>query len=430
MGGVPVLDIENMIVAGDKMKGEKQGKGSSVEIAQRKTSVDINNFPAQRKTLADISNLSKRNQDGKSQSVLVSKEHVEKLQQDIMALTKLVADRNKIIELSAIELKKLRINYQQLKQQNLQLAHANSQMLAELNAGKDKLKAYQHELGCKNGLLNAKNLELKACLAFLSFFPFASLPNTFIKLFSPEKTKKVRSQNKKNEVETIKGDEAVWISQPEEENKPCNTKRKRQSKVQSLDSSTGKPGQTKENVKKKSVCLRRQSAIFKSGEEPTEKKVVTKSVCSRRQSARLKPGEEPTEGDIDTKSVCLRRQSARFKSGEEEPTEKDIETKRICTGRQSTGVKSEDRIQEPTEDLFKTDHAKFHVPPIHDDPVHESCPTSSAPSVKIESGTGDSVPRFETQELRRTSFRPTRRAAEKVHSYKEIPLNVKMRRSE
>ncbi|KAJ6357996.1 hypothetical protein OIU78_005760 [Salix suchowensis] len=274
-------------------------------------------------------------------------------------------------------------------------------MLAELNAGKDKLKAYQHELGCKNGLLNAKNLELK------------------------EKTKKGRSQNKRNEVETIKGDEAVRFSQPEEENKPCNTKRKRQSKVQSLDSSAGKPDQTKENVKKKSVCLRRQSAMFKS-EEPTEKKVVTKSVCLRRQSARLKSGEEPTEGDIDTK-----RQSARLKSGEEEPTEKDIETKsRICTRRQSTGVKSEDRIQEPTENLLKTDHAKFHVPPIHDDPVHESCPTSSAPSVKIESETGDSVPRFETQELRRTSFRPTRRAAEKVHSYKEIPLNVKMRRSE
>ncbi|KAJ6717602.1 SHUGOSHIN 2 [Salix purpurea] len=407
MGGVPVLDTENMIVAGDKSKGEKQGKGSSVEIAQRKTSGNMNNFLAQRKTLADISNLSQRNQDGKSQSVLVNKEHVEKLQQDIMALTKLVADRNKIIELSAIELKKLRINYQQLKQQNLQLAHTNSQMLAELNAGKDKLKAYQHELGCKNGLLNAKNLELK------------------------EKTKKGRSQNKRNEVETIKGDEAVRFSQPEEENKPCNTKRKRQSKVQSLDSSAGKPDQTKENVKKKSVCLRRQSAMFKSEEEPTEKKVVTKSVCLRRQSARLKSGEEPTEGDIDTKSICLRRQSARLKSGEEEPTEKDIETKsRICTRRQSSGVKSEDRIQEPTENLLKTDHAKFHVPPIHDDPVHESCPTSSAPSVKIESETGDSVPRFETQELRRTSFRPTRRAAEKVHSYKEIPLNVKMRRSE
>ncbi|XP_052312076.1 SHUGOSHIN 2 isoform X12 [Populus trichocarpa] len=355
MEGVPVLDTENINVAGDKIKGEKLEKGSLVGIAQRKTLVDINNFPAQRKMLADISNLSQRNQYGKSQSVLVSKEHVEKLQRDIMALTKLVADRNKIIELSAIELQKLRVNYQQLQQQNLQLAQTNSQMLAELNAGKDKLKAYQHELGCKNGLLNAKKLELK------------------------EKTKKVRSQNMRNEVETIKGDNAAQFSQPED-NKPCNTKRKRQSKVQSLDSSAVKPGQTEDNVEKKSVCLRRQSARFKSGEEPTEK-------------------------DTDTKS-------------------------RICTGRQSTRVKSEDQIQEPAENLFQTDDAKFHIPPLHDDPVHESCPTSSVPSVKIESETGNSVPRFETQELQRTSFRPTRRAVEKVQTYKEIPLNVKMRRSE
>eukprot|EP00258_Populus_trichocarpa_P049557 XP_024465576.1 SHUGOSHIN 1 isoform X12 [Populus trichocarpa] len=385
MEGVPVLDTENINVAGDKIKGEKLEKGSLVGIAQRKTLVDINNFPAQRKMLADISNLSQRNQYGKSQSVLVSKEHVEKLQRDIMALTKLVADRNKIIELSAIELQKLRVNYQQLQQQNLQLAQTNSQMLAELNAGKDKLKAYQHELGCKNGLLNAKKLELK------------------------EKTKKVRSQNMRNEVETIKGDNAAQFSQPED-NKPCNTKRKRQSKVQSLDSSAVKPGQTEDNVEKKSVCLRRQSAMFKSGEEPTEKNIVTKS--------------------ISLDSVCLRRQSARLKSGEE-PNEKDIDTKsRICTGRQSTRVKSEDQIQEPAENLFQTDDAKFHIPPLHDDPVHESCPTSSVPSVKIESETGNSVPRFETQELQRTSFRPTRRAVEKVQTYKEIPLNVKMRRSE
>lgn len=387
MEGVPVLDTENINVAGDKIKGEKLEKGSLVGIARRKM-------------LADISNLSQRNQYGKSQSVLVSKEHVEKLQRDIMALTKLVADRNKIIELSAIELQKLRVNYQQLQQQNLQLAQTNSQMLAELNAGKDKLKAYQHELGCKNGLLNAKKLELK------------------------EQTKKVRSQNTRNEVETIKGDKAAQFSQPED-NKPCNIKRKRQSKVQSLDSSAVKPGQTEENAEKKSICLRRRSAMFKSGEKPTEKNTVTKSVRLRRQSARLKSGEEPNEKDIDTK-----RQSARFKSGEE-PTEKDTDTKsRICTGRQSTRVKSEDQIQEPAENLFQTDGAKFHIPPLHDDPVHESCPTSSVLSVKIESETGNSVPRFETQELRRTSFRPTRRAAEKVQTYKEIPINVKMRRNE
>ncbi|XP_061985681.1 SHUGOSHIN 2-like isoform X9 [Populus nigra] len=379
MEGILVLDSENINVAGNKIKGEKLGEGSMVGIAPRRTLADISNFPVSRKTLAEGSSLLQRNQDGKSQSVLVGKDYIEKLQREIMTLTKIVVDRNKIIELSAIELQKLRIRFQQLQQQNQQLAQTNSQMLAELNAGKDKLKVFQHELGCKNGLLDAINLELK------------------------EKAKKVRCRIKRNEVETIKGDGAAQLSQPEEENKPCNPKRKRQSKVQSLETRPVQP-QTKENADKKSishdsVCLRRQSARFKSGEE------------------------EPTENNVDTK-----RHSARFKS-EEQLNEKNDEKRRICRRKQPIRIKSEAQIEEPTEDLFQTDDAKFHVPAIHGDPVHESCPTLSAPSVKIESETGNSALIFETQEPRRTSLRPSRRAAEKVQSYKEIPLNVKMRRS-
>ncbi|KAJ6428894.1 hypothetical protein OIU84_020527 [Salix udensis] len=291
---------------------------------------------------------------GKSQPVVVGKDYIEKVQREIMTLTKIVVDRNKTIEFSAIELQKLRIRFQKLQQKNQQLAQKNSQMLAELNAGKDKLKVFQHELGCKNGLLSARNLELK------------------------EKAKKVRCRIKRNEIETIKGDGAAQLFEPEEENKPCNPKRKRQSKVQSLGTRLN-PAQTKVNA--------------------------------------------------DTKSVCLRRQSARFKSGEEESTENNVDTKRrICRGNQSIRIKSEEQTEEPTEDLFQTDDARFHVPPIHGDPVHESCPTLPAPSVKTESETGNSALRFETQEPRRTSLRPSRRAAEKVQSYKEIPLNVKMRR--
>ncbi|XP_052310965.1 shugoshin-1 isoform X9 [Populus trichocarpa] len=385
MEGILVLDSENINVAVEgsvrlglisekncnKIKGEKLGEGSMVGIAPRRTLADISNFPVSRKTLAEVSSVSQRNQDGKSQSVLVGKDYIEKLQREIMALTKIVVDRNKIIELSAIELQKLRIRFQQLQQQNQHLAQTNSQMLAELNAGKDKLKVFQHELGCKNGLLDAINLELK------------------------EKAKKVRCRIKRNEVETIKGDGAAQLSQPEEENKPCNPKRKRQSNVQSLETRPVQP-QTKENADKK-----RQSARFKSGEE------------------------EPTENNVDTK-----RHSARFKSEEQLNEKNDDKRSRICRRKQSIRIKSEAQIEEPTEDLFQTDDAKFHVPAIYGDPVHESCPTLSAPSVKIESETGNSALRFETQEPRRTSLRPPRRAAEKVQSYKEIPLNVKMRRSE
>ncbi|XP_011031626.1 PREDICTED: shugoshin-1-like isoform X3 [Populus euphratica] len=384
MEGILVLDSENINVAGNKIKGEKLRKGSMIGIAPRRTLADISNFPVSRKTLAEVSSFSQRNQDGKSQSVVVGEDYIEKLQREIMTLTKIVVDRNKIIELSAIELQKLRIRFQQLQQQNQQLAQTNSQMLAELNAGKDKLKVFQHELGCKSGLLDAINLELK------------------------EKAKKVRCQIKRNEVETIKGDGAEQLSQPEEENKPCNPKGKRKANVQSLETRPVQP-QTKENADKKSVCLRRQSARFKSGEE------------------------EPTENNVDTKSspdsFCLGRHSARFKSEEQLNEKNDDKRSRTCRRKESIRIKSEAQIEEPTEDLFQTDDAKFHVPAIHGDPVHESCPTLSAPSVKIKSETGNGALRFETQEPRRTSLRPSCRAAEKVQSYKEIPLNVKMRRN-
>lgn len=45
-------------------------------------------------------------------------------------LLSLVLVDSKIIELSGIELQKLRINLQKTKQQNFQLAQANNQMLA------------------------------------------------------------------------------------------------------------------------------------------------------------------------------------------------------------------------------------------------------------------------------------------------------------
>ncbi|CAA6666516.1 unnamed protein product [Spirodela intermedia] len=74
------------------------------------------------------------------------------------ALLRLLGERNKIIELNALELQKLQVSCQQLQQQNCQLAKANTLML-EFNLGKDRvilmtvhvnqqLKVLQHELGC------------------------------------------------------------------------------------------------------------------------------------------------------------------------------------------------------------------------------------------------------------------------------------------
>lgn len=100
---------------------------------------------------------------------------------------------------------------------------------------------------------------------------------------------------------------------------------------------------------------------------------------------------------------------------------------RLQSRRQSTrfiSVKSE-----PTEDLFEIDDAKFPASQLHDDPMHDNCPTSLGSSGK--KANGDGALGVATPEFRRSSIgRPLRRAAEKVQSYKEIPINVKMRRSE
>lgn len=124
--------------------------------------------------------------------------------------------------------------------------------------------------------------------------------------------------------------------------------------------------------------------------------------------------------------------------------------------RQSSRFKSED--PKPNEDLFEIDDAIFPVcRPLREEPVHDSGPTSSGLEVKEEDNAdcapgcevqqsrrssigpqrrvkeedkGDCAPGSGVQQSRRSSIgRPQRRAAEKIQSYKEVPLNAKMRRS-
>lgn len=100
----------------------------------------------------------------------------------------------------------------------------------------------------------------------------------------------------------------------------------------------------------------------------------------------------------------------------------------VHTRRQSARFKSEE--PEPTEDLFEIDEAKFPASPLCDEQVHENGVTSSNLSVKTEQEEGNGAVKDETQGTTRYSGRPSRQAAVKVQSYKEIPLNAKMRREE
>lgn len=96
--------------------------------------------------------------------------------------------------------------------------------------------------------------------------------------------------------------------------------------------------------------------------------------------------------------------------------------------RQSARLKSEE--PEQCEDFFEVHDAKFPISPQIDDLVHENGQMAPALSIKREDE-GNTALSVEAQEIRRSSVRrPLRRAAEKIQSYKEIPINFKMRRVE
>ncbi|XP_058182025.1 SHUGOSHIN 1-like isoform X5 [Rhododendron vialii] len=372
--GFFVLGSESSL-AGEKPKVAKTAK-SSFGSAARKKLGDISNLPQRPQSLV---------QHEKEKFVPnFTKEYIEQLQKENAALVKLLADRNKIIELSGFELQKLRINLQKMQQQNMHLAQANNQMLVELNSGKDRLKALQHELGCRNGLLKARELELEAG--------------------------------------TSKSEEDRESSEPDrDDNKQCNKNKKQQSK--SLSLATVKQNQLKEKTgNKSSVSLRRQSARFKSEEpEPTEDKFEVRASTSEEARESL----EPDRDDKKQKSKCLIPSTLR-------PVQLGEKTgnKRVSLRRQSARFKSEE--PEDAEDKFEADDAKLPECSLYDDQIPEDGPASMRSSALKDDGGCRSGPNGDdAKELRRPSIgRPSRLAATKVQSYKEIPLKVKMRRPE
>nr|XP_043617417.1 SHUGOSHIN 2-like isoform X2 [Erigeron canadensis] len=316
MEGISVHNTQNDVVFKDTPKMAKESIGNS----GRKMLADISNVPQKPNSLVENNNKSRPN------SITV-KEFIDKLQKENATLVKLLADK-KIIDLSGTELHKLRITLQKMQMQNLQLAQTNSQMLAELNSGKDRLKDLQHQLGCKNGLLVAKQKELEG----------------------------------KRKITT------------------CETK----------------------DVKKLKVYEPEEMGVCTVAEKDKEQQCNT---STRLKSKSLGPSvREGPEKDVrDNGRIQARRQSARFKH--EEP--------------------------KPREDVFHADNVNLSQCSLSDEKMHEDDSSSVAFSVKKENIEDDFLPNKVTQESRRASIsRPSRVAAKKVQSYKEIGLQVKMRRPE
>lgn len=79
--------------------------------------------------------------------------------------------------------------------------------------------------------------------------------------------------------------------------------------------------------------------------------------------------------------------------------------------------------------LFEIEDAKYSVSQSLDNPIHEDgVPLNS--SIKKEEEGEMCTRRNEGQVSQRSSIgRPLRKAAEKVQSYKEAPIKIKMRRA-
>ncbi|WMV53439.1 hypothetical protein MTR67_046824 [Solanum verrucosum] len=291
--------------------------------------MEANTRNSPRKKLADISNLPLRKRLSRQDKIpehipVASKEYLERIQKENMALMKMLAERNKIIEITGVEMQKLRINVRKMQQQNQLLAQANTKMLA--------VKTLQHELGCIKGVLNVRKSEAEGLLETVS-----------LSLKVEEQLRTNMCQDLNDEVKPMKCEEAGDLSlRKGDAEKARNLKKRPQSK-----------------------------SMSSSEQVQCEDKTANKRSCVRRQSARFKP-----------EALKL--------------SEDSFEVQDNCAVHSSTS-----------------------------DPVQENGSTS----ICMSSDDVHPSSRFEPISFGRASLgRPSREAAKRVQSYKEIPVNIKMRR--
>ncbi|KAJ8767815.1 hypothetical protein K2173_020755 [Erythroxylum novogranatense] len=215
------------------MKGERMAKRSALGTIVRKRLSDITNSQSQPE-LGIIEEKDIQVSDSAEQ-------FINELLQEKAVLVKLIEESNKSIELSGNELRNLRMNSQKLQLQNWNLAQSNNHILAELNLGREKLKAVKHEIVLKDALLKAKNLELQG-------------------------------NGDANCQKTCTQLEAGCSHKANDDGRSSNCNRSRTARSRSMGPSTTLQQGTEElKIENKRRCLRRESATFKSQEqEPAE----------------------------------------------------------------------------------------------------------------------------------------------------------------
>ncbi|KAG5124550.1 hypothetical protein JHK82_031287 [Glycine max] len=138
------------------------------------------------------------------------------------------------------------------------------------------------------------------------------------------------------------------------------------------------------------------------------------TALSQLQEGDKKAGVPSPKASNDEQHKCMNRRRIRSKSTGSSTASKNTNKDKVKDNRRrlrrhSTTFKTHEH--EPLENLFELEDATYLV--------------TQSPTSKTERGKSSAS----RNEATRCSFeRPLRRAVQKVHSYKEIPVNVKMRR--
>ncbi|XP_009356934.2 SHUGOSHIN 2 [Pyrus x bretschneideri] len=199
----------------------------------------------------------------------------------------------------------------------------------------------------------------------------------------------------------------------------------------------------REKVKTLQHELLCKNALFKAKNLEIEGKTEFKRQNTASQVSKIKEGEEISlhKADNDGKTCNLNKgEACNINKGEACNLNKRHATRSRSVGASTTGQKVEDkekvenkrrclrrqsaRFISQTENLFEIEDGKLPVSCTPDSPMHSSGPTPLISSTTKEEGEDNCAPR------RSSVGRPLRKAAEKVKSYKEGSLLVKMRRSE
>ncbi|XP_009335976.2 shugoshin-1-like isoform X1 [Pyrus x bretschneideri] len=149
--------------------------------------------------------------------------------------------------------------------------------------------------------------------------------------------------------------------------------------------------------------------------------------ASQTQVSKIKEAEEISlhKADNDGKACNLnKRHATRSRSVGASTTCPKIEDKEKAENKRRRLRRQSARFISQTENLFEIEDVQLPVNHTPDSPMRSSGPTPLISSTRKEGEEDNCAPR------RSSVGRPLRKAAEKVKSYKEVPIIVKMRRSE